>query len=168
MIKYMWPDAAVCGQYIEISKEDATNAIREQEAILKRLFKITSNMVKKYYTNNGESTPTYKCLNGVLKYLTDIEYKIVACLHGLVINYHVNLERIESMGYTYRILNSLNILINLDRDGYEEHLNKIKNDDHAHCVRAAELKHDLKILQSAKNKNNERILKFKKELEFLK
>ena len=168
MIKYMWPDAPVCGQYITISKEDALNALREQSAVIKRLYKITSDVVDKYYKNNGDKTPIYTCLQGVLKQLPDIEYKIVACLHGFIVNYHMSLDRIEAMGYTYRILNSIKILINADQVGYEEQLNRIKNDENARCVRKAELKHDLKTLQSAQTKNNEKISKFTKELEFLK
>lgn len=94
--------------------------------------------------------------------------KIVALLHDVVEDSHITLNALGNMGFEFDIVTAVNLLTK-DGTDYDKYLERVKKNPLARAVKIADLTHNLDIrrISHPKEKDFQRIQKYKNGLEFL-
>ena len=95
--------------------------------------------------------------------------KIVALLHDTIEDTTVTFEELEQYGFDKEIIDALKLLTHDSKVKYFDYIDKIKTNELARKVKIADLTHnsDISRIKELTQKDNERIVKYKKALEML-
>ena len=171
MVRYMWPDDSKFDQYIVISEEKAMQLLDEQRNKLDQLFSLAIKVATEAHEGHLDKggNPYILHPQAVAASLDNTENKIVAYLHDVIEDTDVTLDKLEKLGFTYRIVNSVRILTKSKDVSYDDYLKSVKKDSNAWHVKMADIKHNMDISRIPKPtaKDFSRIEKYKKALAFL-
>lgn len=171
MLFYRRPDNDEFGEYTEITEEEAERILDEQRKRYNILLELAIRVATEAHKNQKDKggNPYIEHPKAVAAQVNNIEYKIVAYLHDVVEDTEITLDDLSGMGFTYRIVNSVRLLTKTDKLTYEEYLKRLKADDSARHVKIADLKHNMDIsrIPEPTEKDQKKIEKYKKSLEFL-
>ena len=112
--------------------------------------------------------PLYVAMN-----CDELKYKIVAVLHDVVEDSDITIAELRDAGFDEDILEAVDLLTKKDEDkhgqGYVEYLKRIRENDIALVVKLEDLKHnsDISRLKDVKEKDLQRVEKYKKSIMFL-
>lgn len=171
MVRYMWPDDSKFDQYIVISEEKAMQLLDEQRNKLDQLLSLAIKVATEAHEGQLDKggNPYILHPQAVAASLDNTENKIVAYLHDVVEDTDVTLDKLEKLGFTYRIVNSVRILTKSKDVSYDDYLKSVKKDSNAWHVKMADIKHNMDIsrIPNPTAKDFSRIEKYKKALAFL-
>lgn len=147
MHRYELPSDLKYNKFIVINEKEA------KEIINKKRIKFIKLLEKSKVISKGflENRPIDKFEN--------IEQKIIAILYYTSIKIKLIDDELINMGFTKRIIKSLNLLNNRKSKNY---LQEIKDDNNARIIKIEELKNNIEKLNGIDKAGN-----YKKELEFL-
>ena len=171
MAEYFWPDSNKCDEYMEISEAEAVALIEEQRDKYNRLLELAIDVATKAYKGRADEYGNLyiEHSKSIADSLTSTEYKIVAYLYGVCENTSVSLDKLNDLGFTYRIVNSVRILTQMDILTYEQYLNRLRYDYAARAVKIADLKYitnTMRVLELNK-KDDARLRNLEKSIAFL-
>lgn len=171
MAEYHWGDNDVYGEYVEITEAEALDLIDEQREKYNNLLKMAISMAEDIYKEKTDKYGKLKLenLKTIAETLPHTEYKIVTFLYNICEDKSVTLEELENMGFTYRIVNSIRLLVQRDKLTYEQYLNRLRLDYAGRAVKIAELKHSIEYMESNEMTDEDRVKteKYKKSVAFL-
>ena len=171
MTDYFWPDSDICDEYEEISETEAFALINEQRERYDRLFDLAVKVAKEAYIGKADKYGElyFEHLKTVADSLNSTEYKIVAFLHGICEDTPITLDELSDMGFTYRIVNSVRILMETDKLTTEQYFSRLRYDYSARAVKIADLKHKTDLIRNSEPIKYDyyRIEKYKKAIDFL-
>lgn len=171
MVRYMWPDDSKFDQYIVISEEKAMQLLDEQRNKLDQLLSLAIKVATEAHEGQLDKggNPYILHPQAVAASLDNTENKIVAYLHDVIEDTDVTLDKLEKLGFTYRIVNSVRILTKSKDVSYDDYLKSVKKDSNAWHVKMADIKHNMDIsrIPNPTAKDFSRIEKYKKALAFL-
>lgn len=171
MVRYMWPDDSKFDQYIVISEEKAMQLLDEQRNKLDQLLSLAIKVATEAHEGQLDKggNPYILHPQAVAASLDNTENKIVAYLHDVIEDTDVTLDKLEKLGFTYRIVNSVRILTKSKDVSYDDYLKSVKKDSNAWHVKMADIKHNMDIsrIPEPTAKDFSRIEKYKKALAFL-
>lgn len=106
----------------------------------------------------------------VMDSVSSIEAKIIAVLHDTIEDTTVTLEFLRNEGFSDKVLEALVLLTHKRSTPYLEYIEEIKKNELATEVKIADLIHNLDVsrLKIITEKDNERLIKYRKALEILK
>lgn len=92
----------------------------------------------------------------------DIELAIIAVLHDVVEDSEWTIARLETEGFSLRVLNALTLLTHDGQDSYDEYIEKIATNLDAILVKRKDLEHntDITRLKGLRPKDLERMAKY--------
>lgn len=171
MTDYFWPDSDKCDEYEEISEAEAVALIEEQRDKYNRLLELAIDVATKAYKGRADEYGNLyiEHSKSIADSLASTEYKIVAYLYGVCENTSIDLEELDRLGFTYRIVNSVRILTQIDILTYEQYLNRLRYDYAARAVKIADLKYitdTIRMFGAAKNDDTD-LRKYEKSIAFL-
>ena len=171
MAEYFWPDSNKCDEYMEISESEALALIDEQRERYDHLLELAIDTAKKAFKRKKDKNGIQyiEHYRAVAETLTHTEYKIVAYLYGVCENTSVSFDKLNDLGFTYRIVNSVRILTQMDILTYEQYLNRLRYDYAARAVKIADLKYitnTMRVLELNK-KDDARLRNLEKSIAFL-
>jgi len=119
-------------------------------------------------TDKG-GNPYIHHLTAVANALDNTENKIVAYLHDICEDTDMTLDELRNMGFTERIVNSVDVITKRKGQSYDEYLKDVRKDSNAWHVKIADLKNNMDItrINDPEEEDFARIEKYKKALEFL-
>lgn len=171
MVRYMWPEDSMYDQYIVISEEKAMQLLDEQRKKLEELLELAIKVATEAHEGQFDKggNPYILHPKAVADAVDSTENKIVAYLHDVCEDTDITLEDLLEMGFTYRIVNSIQILTKSEGISYDEYLKSVKKDSNAWHVKMADIKHNMDItrIPIPTEKDYARIEKYKKALAFL-
>lgn len=171
MVRYMCPDDSKFDQYIVISEEKAIQLLDEQRNKLDQLLSLAIKVATEAHEGQLDKggNPYILHPQAVAASLDNTENKIVAYLHDVIEDTDVTLDKLEKLGFTYRIVNSVRILTKSKDVSYDDYLKSVKKDSNAWHVKMADIKHNMDIsrIPEPTAKDFSRIEKYKKALAFL-
>lgn len=171
MVRYMCPDDSKFDQYIVISEEKAIQLLDEQRNKLDQLLSLAIKVATEAHEGQLDKggNPYILHPQAVAASLDNTENKIVAYLHDVIEDTDVTLDKLEELGFTYRIVNSVRILTKSKDVSYDDYLKSVKKDSNAWHVKMADIKHNMDIsrIPEPTAKDFSRIEKYKKALAFL-
>lgn len=95
--------------------------------------------------------------------------KTVAYLHDVIEDTSITLDDLRTYGFDDEILNAVDCVTKKPNEGYEEYIQKIKENPLARTVKINDMKHNSQLdrLQVVTQKDIERVLKYQKYIAFL-
>ena len=141
MTRYMWPDDKKFGQYVEVTEDEANQIIDEQRKNLNSFidisFKATENAHMSLISEYGEEYERY--YKTIMDSLNCTEHEIVWRLYDVIERKLFSLEDLDSLDISYRIINSVQILIKPADITEKDYLMSVKKDNNAWHIKKAEL-----------------------------
>ena len=128
MVRYMWPDDSKFDQYIVISEEKAMQLLDEQRNKLDQLLSLAIKVATEAHEGQLDKggNPYILHPQAVAASLDNTENKIVAYLHDVIEDTDVTLDKLEKLGFTYRIVNSVRILTKSKDVSYDDYLKSVR------------------------------------------
>lgn len=151
MTEYFWPDSDICDEYEEISETEAFALIDVQRERYDRLLDLAVKVAKEAHKGKVDKygASYFEHLRTIADSLNSTEYKIVAFLHGICEDTTITLAELSDMGFTYRIVNSVRILMETDKLTTEQYFNRLRYDYAARAVKIADLKHKTDLIRNS-------------------
>ena len=141
MTRYMWPDDKKFGQYVEVTEHEAEQILDEQRKNLKCFidisFSATENAHMSLISEHGKKYERY--YQTIMDSLDGIEQEIVWRLYDVIERKLFTLKDLDNMDVSYRIINSVQILIKPDDITEKDYLMSVKKDSNAWHIKKAEL-----------------------------
>ena len=171
MVRYTWPDDSRYGKYVEITEEEALRLLDSQRQKLNGLLQLaieTATAAHAGQTDKG-GNPYFLHLQAVASGVDHTEAKIVAYLHDICEDTPTSPEDLLAMGFTRRIVASVDILTKKDAISYEDYLKAVRSDSLARAVKLSDLKNNMDIsrIPSPTPADFERLGKYQHALDFL-
>ena len=109
------------------------------------------------------------CLH-VMNQFSDTELQIIAVLHDVIEDTDLELDTLESFGYSSRILQALDLLTHNPEMSYENYIIRISKNKDAIKVKLADLSHNMDFtrLKKINDKDLQRLAKYHNAYVFLK
>lgn len=171
MSNYEWPDSAVYGKYEVIPESQATELMDKQREHLRELYELSKVIAEIYHKNQVDKggNPYIEHCNAVADSLESLEWKIVAMLHDICEDTEATPDDLSRMGFTTRIVNSVDIITRRDNENYMDYLARVKKDSNAWHVKMADLVNnmDLSRIPNPTGHDYARSDKYRRALAFL-
>lgn len=171
MVRYMWPEDSRFDEYIVISEDEAYKILDKQRRVINGLLDTAIKVVTNVYEGQlDEEDKSYiNHLREVADSFENTENKIVAYLYSVCRDNKITVADLEKLGFTFRMLNSVEILLEEKGISYDEYIRNVKKDSNACNVKKEYIKYKLNILSLRNSTQDEdkRIEKYRRTLEFL-
>ena len=166
----LWGESDKCDEYQDISESEAMALIDEQRERYNKLLGIAAELAK---TRKAElfkrGERHLDRLKAVADAFENTEFKIVAFLYGVCEDTSLTLAELSDMGLTYRIVNSVRILIEKDKLTTELYYNRLRYDPSAGAVMTAYPEHKINEMRNSRttDDNSLMLVKLQKAVDFL-
>ena len=121
-------------------------------------------------TDRGNVPYIMHCIEVMNNVGDDSELKQIAVLHDVVEDTDVTFQDLMAAGYSYRVINALELLTHEDDVPYDDYIRGISTSMDATIVKLADLTHnsDIRRLKGLREKDFERLEKYHRSYVFLK
>jgi|GEM_PF-268727 hypothetical protein len=139
--KKVYPDAAHCCEYEDISAEEAAAVIEKEELHLQDLLKTAEELAGKAHEGQKDKggNPYIGHIKRVAANVKGTREKTVACLHDVVEDTAFTMEDLKKI-FPEQILYHVDMLTHKDGDSYSEYLERIFGDPVARRVKMSDLR----------------------------
>lgn len=103
----------------------------------------------------------------VASFIPDEDGKIVAMLHDVVEDTEFTLQDLEDDGFPAHIINAVKAITHWPNHSYEDYLKLVINDPIARRVKIADVTYNLISLMTDYSHKKDKIVKYKKALDYL-
>ena len=172
-VDFLWPYDDKFEEYQELNKSQMRNLLDIQRQQLTSLLRLAEMTAIDAHTGQvdigGHSYIEHP--KRVANSVDCLEQKIVAWLHDVLEDTELTEDDLRKLGFTESIIHSIKLLTKNKSVDYEEYLWILKRDRNARAVKLADLAHNMdtsRLGRELKEKDKERLEKYKQAIEFLK